>query len=181
MFFSSHLSLALSWDDQTWVRYAGQPARSPPYSSRLPTAVRSARSAPRLALPPPYILPAKDSALLLLPTAKKRSRFKAPRRSWRWQWRRGWGSWRWGKVAAVEVTEAVDYQVWSARVEDAGQEGFSYRCDIQTRVGNEHRGDAWERQRESLKPAKCALLAAHLSLPNAHRPLPSRSTNWAIW
>ncbi|KYN00681.1 hypothetical protein ALC62_08539, partial [Cyphomyrmex costatus] len=48
----------------TRVRYARQPARSPPYSSRLPTAaVRSARSAPRLALPPPYTLPAKDSAL----------------------------------------------------------------------------------------------------------------------
>lgn len=30
-----------------------------------------------------------------------------------------------------------------------------------------------------VKVAKCALDAAHLSLPNAHRPLPARSTNWA--
>ncbi|KAG7198362.1 hypothetical protein KM043_005754 [Ampulex compressa] len=29
------------------------------------------------------------------------------------------------------------------------------------------------------KPPKCALRVAHLSLPNAHRPLPARSTNWA--
>ncbi|KYN15420.1 hypothetical protein ALC57_12469 [Trachymyrmex cornetzi] len=58
---------------QTRVRYAGQPVRSPPYSSRLPTAARSTRSAPRLALPPPYTLPVKDSVLLLLPAEKKRS------------------------------------------------------------------------------------------------------------
>lgn len=32
-----------------------------------------------------------------------------------------------------------------------------------------------------LKAAKCALRAAHLSLPDAHRPLPARSTNWANW
>lgn len=30
-----------------------------------------------------------------------------------------------------------------------------------------------------VKAAKCALDAAHLSLPTAHRPLPARSTNWA--
>ena len=30
-----------------------------------------------------------------------------------------------------------------------------------------------------LKAAKCALYAAHLSLLDAHRPLPARSTNWA--
>lgn len=30
-----------------------------------------------------------------------------------------------------------------------------------------------------VKVAKCALDAAHLSLPTAHRPLPARSTNWA--
>ncbi|KYM81233.1 hypothetical protein ALC53_08304 [Atta colombica] len=65
--------------DVTRVCYAGQPVRSSPYSSRLPTAARSTRSAPRLAIPPPYTLPVKDSVLLLLP-AKKRSRFKAPRR-----------------------------------------------------------------------------------------------------
>lgn len=109
--FSSHPSLALSSDDQTRVRYAGQPARSPPYSSRLPTAARTARSAPRLALPPPYTLPAKDSALLLLPAEKKRSRFKAPRR--------GSGSGGGGgedeggeyggKAAVVEDAEAADY------------------------------------------------------------------------
>jgi len=76
----NHPSFALPLDDQTRVCYSGQPARSSPYSSRLPTAARSTRSAPRLAIPPPYTLPVKDSVLLLLPAKKKRSRFKAPRR-----------------------------------------------------------------------------------------------------
>lgn len=96
-------------DDQTRVRYAGQPARSPPYSSRLPTAARSARSAPRLALPPPYTLAAKDSALLLLPAEKKRSRFKAPGRGGGGGGGADEGGEYRGRTAAIEDAEAADY------------------------------------------------------------------------
>jgi len=123
MFSSSHPSLALPLDNQTRVRYAGQPARSPPYSSRLPTAARSARSAPRL--PPPYILPAKDSALLLLPAEKKRSRFEAPRHDSGGGTDEGGeygGKWPRSKTQKLLITRGLIIK-GRRRMEDAGHEG----------------------------------------------------------
>lgn len=40
-------------------------------------------------------------------------------------------------------------------------------------------GEGGRSEEDASVRGKCAPDAAHLSLPNAHRPLPARSTNWA--
>jgi len=59
--------------------------------------------------------------------------------------------------------------------------GMHDKKERETEAQRERKERERERGKKSwVKSAKCAQQAAHLSLPNAHRPLPRRSTNWAI-